>query len=507
MRNRLHLLCTVFIAVVVLITSCEYDPDGTNFRELEKQPDQIRIAINLANTNPDDIIYTFGPTSFYYQINPEKGQVVSVRYYYNMSNPSTEYDNSRGYISYYPESQDEGRIKDLNLDIKVKINNGSLAEAVTGHSYFTTVTYKIKYVKIEASDFAVKKAEIDKFTIAMVNKKDAPFKLVIDGKIVKDIDNIEIPRNSFPNAKIVTIRILPVNADLNDVNVYPFVDFIARDKILENAEGYDYRFSIDSKNKSLFAYSYGNTYVYDANMNFLNKANVDPQTMAITQKTGLIACYDYSRITTYSNGYFQNVVSTIDNAFHNFTVNENDQLFWINNFQVDAFDLRTGNQLYTLDYLPQLVYNLAASSDGKYLYVETDEQAIVYQLNNNSATILFKLERSNTNSYFHPVNKHHLIRSRYSDGFEVLDIDTRKIVYSNRGEYQNVDPITGNIIFYDKDYSFAPNKSINIIIDKSYNEIYRFDNDTKSLYGAFVLFNNYLIKSVSYVDLSSKLTK
>jgi len=491
----------VFLVLTTLLhTSCEYESDGENFHEVEVLPDEIGVAINLADVSPDDIIYVYGPTYLYYQILPEKGKVQSVSFTYD--GETVKDDEVSGYFRIDPHMSNDNLIKELDVDILVKANNGSLADVVGGFTYEASMTYNVKYVRITASDFAVKKQEIDKVTIEMVNKNENPCQYVIDGELVTDLDNIEYHPADFPFGNyLVKIYLLPTTASVDDYESYNHIEFRFYDKTLPGM-GTSPPPAVDISRQELYTEYDGEVFVYDRNFNLLERKRMDAHYITVTPSTGLVSCYAYSKVVTYSDKSFSTVVSTINNAFSGYSVNSRDQLFWVNNFQVDAFDLRTGQLIYSINF-PDGVWGLAASADGKYLFVQTSEERNVYELTDTGATLLYSIDMIYDRYLFHPVNKSHLILQSRFEGFIIYDVETRRTVFSSEGEFQNVDYVTGTFLYYDKDYS---SNYLNRFVDKSYNEVYVLKNNTRGLYGSFELFNNYLFKSTAYIDISSKLS-
>lgn len=499
--RKLFYSLSLLLGIIFFNVSCEYDADGDNYHYVEKLPAEVGIAINLADYSPDDVIYIYGPTYFHYQIVPEIGSVKSVEFTFDGG--KTEIWEDQGYMKIEPDEV-EDKMLNLTVDVTIDAKDKSLAGTVLGFSYAGSLSYKVKYVHITAEDFSVVKMEVDKVTFSMVNKNENPCQYVIDGKLVTDLDKIEFPRNDFPYGfGEVKIYLLPPDARIADYKGYNYIPLRAMDNTLEGIpSAMNIEHSFGMKDNTLYTYYGNDVFVYDENLFLINKKAVDVSKIAVTQKNGLVACYSYGKIITYSDYTFSTVVSTIDNAFPTLEVTEKDQMFWINNFQVDAFDLHTGNLVYSIDCLPNGVWDIAASVDGKYLYVQTSEGQNIYSLSDNAAILLYALDKRYDKSFFHPVNKNHLVLQSRFEGFDVYDVEARKVVFHGENEVQSVDPVTGVLLYYDKDYD---TNYENRFVDKSYNEIYVLENNTYGLYGAFKLFNNHLIKSTYFVDISSKL--
>lgn len=507
MKKYLHLsFCfTVTAMLTFLCMSCEYDADGENYHHVEPLPSEISVAINLAEVNPEETIYIYGPTSLYYQVSSEKAKLYSVEFRYDGKTVKQEEFFNPFHI--IPAISDAGQIKNLEMTVTLNVNDGSLAGTLGGYLYTATAEFKIKYVRITPDDFDVKSQELDRIVLYMTNKKSDPCKYVINGKEITDLDNIIYKRDHFPGWYKVKLHLLPEHAATEDYNYYNYIEIEFGDKRLGDFHvGSSVNHFMDTAHEELYVWSMSKLFVHDKNMNILSHKEIETHNIAVTPVTGLVVCAYFGNFTTYADKSLSKVVSTMSNMFSNFIVTERDQLIQSHNFQVDVYDLHTGKLVYTIK-LSDPVHSSSVSADGKYLFIKGSSKNYVYLLNDDSASVVYSFTKYSRGCRFHPVNKYHVIFDNTYDGFEIFDIETRQIVYSNKGEFQSIDPITGNLLFYDENYSYQTNNYENRFIDTSYNEIYVFSDDSKSLYGEYKLFNNYMIKHTYYINLSSKLTK
>ncbi|MDR2955743.1 MAG: hypothetical protein LBV43_11745 [Prevotella sp.] len=493
----------VIIASVFALftTSCEYDADGDNYHELEQLPSQMGVYINLANHMPGSLIYIYGPTAITYRIEPDVGQLRSIKFRYY--DEVREDYNSTGSFMIEPEASDAGVEKDLEVDIEIVAKDNSLAGALGGYLYSATVDYKIKYVRITADDFTVKSREVDKVVLQMINKPSDPCKFVIDGKEIADLDDIVFERTNFPENINTRVYLLPENASVQNFDQYNYVQLKYQDDKLggpdlqENASSY-----IDEDKEELYVWSSDRLYIHDKGLNIISSKDIRLDEIAVTPETGLIVCRQQGNAVTYADKSFSTVVSTINNIFPRYRVNEKDQLIQGHNFQVDVFDLHMGLLVYSINF-PDGVSYFDISKDGKYLFVRSGEANCVYLLNNDSASLVYSSDRPCVVPRFHPINKYHIVLDNLGLGFEVFDIETQQTVFSSKGEFQSIDPVTGNLLYYDENYD---ENYQNRFVDASYNEIYVLINTTSYLIGDFKLFNNNLIKGTYYIDITSKLT-
>ena len=505
MKKYLYLsFCFIFTALLTfLCTSCEYDADGENYHHLEPLPSEIGVAINLADVNPEETIYIYGPTSFYIQVNQEKGRLHFIEINYN--GEAVTHQESPAYFYVDPDATDAGQLKNLNITVAIDAGDKSLAGTLAEYSHITTASYKIMYVRIMPEDFEIKSLEVDRIIYQMTRKNSNPCKYVMDGQEITDLDNIVYERNDYPYGGKLKIYLLPQHAPTNNYENYNYIELSFRDKQWELHGSASVDHFMDKAHEELYVQSSRGLSIHDKNMNILSQKNIETTNIAVTPVTGLIACSNSTTIKTYKDKSFSTVLSTIRNMYSRFFVTERDQLIQSHNFQVDVHDLHTGKLIYTIE-LSDYVYSSSVSADGKYLLVRGNSMNYVYLLNDDSASLVYSFEKSSNSHHFHPVNTNHVVFDHYK-GFEIFDIETQQVVYSNKGRFQCIDPITGNLLFYDENYGYSNRNYQNRIIDSSYNEIFVFDNTTQSLYGNFNLFNNYLIKNTNYIDISSKLTK
>lgn len=490
---------------MLLLSSCEYDSDKMNYHELSPLPNEIEIGINLANVSPDEVIYIGGSTSLYYQIHPSVGIVESVEFKLDGRKESIQ-DGSTGAFWVHPSDSEVGKILNLEVNMYIKGGNGSLAEAAAGYYYSAKASYKIQYVRITAADFVVKKVDMDEVVLAMKDGVQLPFNLVVEGELITNTQQIKAKRQHFPYGTSVKIYILPEYVDVSTYESYYYVEVGAGDESLpEIAEAVSVSYTINPYNDHLYATNWDEVYIYDKELNFLRKRFLSTFQISAVAQTGWVVCYSYSGITVFEDDTFARILSRIDISPSRYTTGGKN--LFVGEFEnIDVFDLSTGNLKYSFDSKEYIV-GLAASEDGKYLYVQQEEKGKVYQLGDYSATFLYETAQKPNLCYFHPFNKHHIILNKYRmDGrIDVFDVESGKVIFSFEGELQSIDPVTGNMLFYDKDYGKDYENYANHIIDRSYKPVYTFENSTSSLYGPFQLFNNKLIKSTYWVDINYKL--
>ena len=225
--------------------------------------------------------------------------------------------------------------------------------------------------------------------------------------------------------------------------------------------------------------------------------------LSVTPNTGLVVMKPlHKTIVTYSDNNFTTVVSNIEPRMSTdiLHVNERDQLFNGHNSMIDVYDLYTGELIYSLDF-HTYVFDYVISGDKLLVKLGNYNENQVYRLNEKSATLLYSFEKPYTYPVAHPVNDGHVILDATYNGFEILDLKSGESLFSCKGQFQSIDPITGNLLYYDENYGVRNNMYDNHVLDLNYNKISVFEDASQSTYGAFLQFNNHLIKSDRYVNL------
>lgn len=144
-NTKLHILALYLLlpAIMVSIHSCEYSSSDDNFVILEKPDEQVQIGIDLAGVNPEEIIYVYPSTLFYYSLFTQDREVF-VRQFYLDGEP-IETDQHNGTCNISTDISDT-KIHELKLVIALKTNTGSLAENVGLEMYVGEFNFKIKFI-------------------------------------------------------------------------------------------------------------------------------------------------------------------------------------------------------------------------------------------------------------------------------------------------------------------------------------------------------------------------
>jgi hypothetical protein len=489
----------IFLGFILLAYSCEDNDEDNNPID-----EKVDISVNIGNNDGASPLYIYGPRDIDFSVSSDKGNIDLVQFFYQGAEIES-FTSQSGKLHFTPDMSKEDI---TNLEMKVTVTANQ-------KKYYETVNYRVQYVKISEEDFELKDATIDRFVFKMVGKKLENYKYILNGKVIEDLDNITIKRKfaqfSFPIESNITIILVPIEQEYIITNTYPYVELAFEDKKLGDFHvGSTLFHYIDIAHDELYIWSLSELSIFDRQMNEMKHQSMeDINKIFVTPKTGLIVVKPlYGKVLTYLDKNFTTIISTIDLKSNpeNLRVSENDQLFNGHNFQIDVYNLYTGKSVYSIHF-HENVGDYTILGDKLLVRLGNDGQGgnEVYQLNEKSATLLYTFEKTCRNCIVHPINRNHIILDNTYNGFEIFDLDSQMSLLSFKGQFQSIDPITGNLLYYDENYgSGAFNTYDNHVIDLNYNKIFTFEDASQSTYGAFLQFNNYVIKSDRYTYLLPK---
>ena len=163
----------------------------------------------------------------------------------------------------------------------------------------------------------------------------------------------------------------------------------------------------------------------------------------------------------------------------------------------------TGKRVFSLNFHNGVI-DFIISEDKLVVKLGNNGENQVYQLYKDSATYLYTFEKTYRNLVAHPININHIILDNTYNGFEIFDLESRTTIHSFKGQFQSIDPISGSLLYYDENYNYWNNMYDNRVINLSYNEVFVFEDASQSTLGAFLQFNNYIIKGDRCVNLLHK---
>lgn len=135
MRNIIFTLLTIFF-----FSACEYDSDNIHYKDIEK-PKDIQIGVDLAGVNPDDTIYIYANTQLHYSLDTQGKEILNQYFFLDGKNIYL----SNGYLNINPYFTD-GENHKLDINIELKSNTGSMAEAFGYEKYIGKISYNLKFI-------------------------------------------------------------------------------------------------------------------------------------------------------------------------------------------------------------------------------------------------------------------------------------------------------------------------------------------------------------------------
>ena len=135
------------ILLAALLFSCEYEPDGNNFKNIEPPDEMIYIDITLNDIAPNDTIYMFENTLINVRINTGGREVKQLSIYINENEHHSSFNQS--YYSFQINSYDldwESNDNTLTINSIIGAGTGSLADIMGLEGYLGELTWHIKYI-------------------------------------------------------------------------------------------------------------------------------------------------------------------------------------------------------------------------------------------------------------------------------------------------------------------------------------------------------------------------
>ena len=130
-HNRLILL---FLALIFIISSCEFIPKGENFSEVDPNVPPPDIVLDLS-FDPDTLLIDFYPFTISYSAEAGDNLVYGIFLMIGQDTLQTDWDNN-GLFTFKPTTFYEEGVHNLQMDIITNTNTGSLAD-VAGYEFHT----------------------------------------------------------------------------------------------------------------------------------------------------------------------------------------------------------------------------------------------------------------------------------------------------------------------------------------------------------------------------------
>ena len=218
------------IIILSIMYSCEYESDNEYYKDIEK-PSEIYIGLDLAGVNPDEPIYIYDNTKLYYSLNTAGRKVLLVEASINGGDIHS-FNDSFLMIDKNNLNKEEDNI--LNVKIRIKTGNGSIADIMNAEYYEGDFTYILKvvendiqlavketqtddgYLKLEWDKIDLPQLEIAEYEITYTDSRGDLQKIIQDGSI-----NYFIDKNYVYGYRSYLITMKFAGEKLSDkINVY-----------------------------------------------------------------------------------------------------------------------------------------------------------------------------------------------------------------------------------------------------------------------------------------------
>jgi len=141
--NRLLKKSAIILLAVNSLFSCEYDSNDDNYQHKEKPTEQVQVGIDLAGVNPDEVIYAYKDSYFYYSLHTDGRKILAQKFF--LDDRELNVNPQDGYVWLNINAIDD-QIHELKLIMGLPTNTGSLAEYVGYEMYVGEFNFKVKFI-------------------------------------------------------------------------------------------------------------------------------------------------------------------------------------------------------------------------------------------------------------------------------------------------------------------------------------------------------------------------
>lgn len=373
--------------------------------------------------------------------------------------------------------------------------------------------YSMNYNSFEAEDINVEEVSLEKGIVSWPKNKYRCVYLLSNLLGVKEIgayepeivEKVDYSKNSaminlssFPNQILLSLNVLPENY-APEHSGWGEKYFNGPDVMMDKA-WYFSSFSYNVNKNALYGLGEYKVIKFDAqtqkqiaitwidmlNYHFSDKISSSSKTnnVAILSKWGTVYLLD-ENLDIYKKFDISNTINyeSLDDVF---CITDDEKIV------VSGMGNSRELYIYNLDgilkyevILPPTPFKskITASFDGKYLSYYTSQNLKIYKLGETRETLIYDNNVANLNKCdFHPTITNKLIIQSL-DSFYILDILDNEESNRIKGSYISVDPFTGNIAFYDKEYE--QNRYVNIM---------KQDNGVSDIIGKLPVVSGYNIR-------------
>lgn len=124
----------LYLFSIIVLTSCEYIPEGENFNEVNSDVPPPNVVLDLS-FETDTLLIESHPFTIAYSANAGDNLVYAIFLIVGSDTLQADYNNS-GHFTFTPGTFYEGGTHDLQMDVITNTNTGSLAD-VAGYEILT----------------------------------------------------------------------------------------------------------------------------------------------------------------------------------------------------------------------------------------------------------------------------------------------------------------------------------------------------------------------------------
>ena len=389
--------------------------------------------------------------------------------------------------------------------------------------------FSVQYSNMTENDFETRRISANEVSIKWENPNLYPCRYVLthgfnnEKIIIEDgVNEAIIPAGNFPNwAEPFSLYILPATADINRYGQYVRVDGRYSDK---SFEGFSYCANVT--HNMFYALDFNKLRNYQLSTmketSWMNHdLTLDTGCEIQVSTDGKIAIIDTNgAVHVYSNHYFSYEINQFRAGNYPFKIIGNNKILVEERNGFKLYDISTKDVITSKSWESEfsngeIVTKTSVSQNGKYIYVQcfeynnpnpTNIWVELYEVTTDNMLRLLETDNNlNVQSiHFNPNKNNEAIIQYFPNNenkFVIVDILTkeRKEI---KGEFMNIDPFTGNLLFKGEEYQ---NNEYNLYVwNKDYSkEKIKIELANINTFSKSYLYNNILFFNNGYLDLSN----
>lgn len=409
-----------------------------------------------------------------------------------------------------------------------------------GYKLYTVVAYvknsfditvvdniTVNHSNMMEENFEMYRTSLNELVIKWDNPNPFPCKYVLEYgydntiKIEDGVNEAIIPIPEFPSwSNLFTLYIIPESADIDQYAYYSCINVWYSDKQFSAIS-----FECDPVNNMLHGLTFTSLNSYD--LSSMEKAGSSKHNLTLhtgcklqVTNQGMIAISDVeNNVHIYSDYSLKNEIIVLNSGIYPFHLVSGNKLLIEERNGFRIHDVTTGAVICSRSWQSErpggeTIPSATISPDGKYVYVlcmdyhsvsPADQWTELYEIDaNHSLQLLEKTKTADIQSVsFHPVKSTEVIIQYLpytQNKFIIMDILTKE-QKEIKGEFMNIDPFTGNLLFRGEEYLHSD--PVLYVRDKNYaKEIIKLKLDFNNTAAPSYLFRNCLFFNNHYLNLS-----